>query len=143
MDCLGEGDRLAALQAGVRRKLGTLGIVVEVNPTSNLLIGNLDDLTAHPLWRLRPPRPADADAPPVGVCIGSDDPVTFNSHLRLEYQCLHDALLLGGLSEDQAQQWLEQARLCSLDHRFSIPRAVALPLQAFQGTVEPEPVPLS
>ncbi|MFO0868347.1 MAG: hypothetical protein U0935_05315 [Pirellulales bacterium] len=143
VDSHGEGERLAALQAGVRRKLGTLGIVVEVNPTSNLLIGNLDDLTSHPLWRLRPPRPADADAPPVGVCIGSDDPVTFNSHLRLEYQCLHDALLLGGLSEDQAQQWLEQARLCSLDHRFSIPRTIALPLQAFQGTVEPEPVPLS
>ena len=58
-----EGDALAGLQAGVRRRLGQIGIAVEVNPTSNLLIGDLGDLSKHPLWRLRPPA-GMGDAPP-------------------------------------------------------------------------------
>jgi len=70
-----------------------------VNPTSNLLIGNLGDLTVHPLWRLRPPREGDG-APPVSVCIGSDDPVVFGSNLRQEYQILCDAMTLAGLSDE-------------------------------------------
>src|SRR5215510_1226888 len=63
VDPSGEGEFLAALQSALRRKLGARGITVEVNPTSNLLIGDLSDLTSHPLWRLHPPR-GDGDASP-------------------------------------------------------------------------------
>jgi hypothetical protein len=54
---LREAISLEFLQTELRRKLGQRGIVVEINPTSNLLIGDLEDLTSHPLWRLKPPRP--------------------------------------------------------------------------------------
>jgi hypothetical protein len=67
-----EGASLVRVQAGLRRKVGARGITVEVNPTSKLLIGDFEDLTSHPLWRLRPPRSGASDVPPVSVCAAAD-----------------------------------------------------------------------
>lgn len=115
-----DGNVLADLQAGIRQKLGARGITVEVNPTSNLLIGDLTELTTHPLWRLNPPLPAEHDGPPVAVCIGSDDPLTFNTDLRQEFQCLADALKLAGLSDKQSFDWLDETRRMGLVSRFTV-----------------------
>jgi hypothetical protein len=133
---LREAACLEFLQAELRRKLGQRGIVVEINPTSNLLIGDLEDLTAHPLWRLNPPCPSPDDPPAVAVCIGSDDPITFNSHLRAEYQCLYDAMLLAKLSDEQARLWLERVRACGMESRFTIRRVTNLP---FTEYINPRP----
>jgi hypothetical protein len=121
LDPAAEGEALASLQAALRRKLGSRGIAVEVNPTSNLLIGDLSDLTKHPLWRLRPPR-GGGDAPPVSICIGSDDPLVFGSNLRQEYQFLGDAMAMAGLSDEEIRQWLDRSRACGLESRFTLPR---------------------
>lgn len=115
-----EGDTLATIQCGLRREIAARGLTVEVNPSSNLLIANLADLTTHPLWRLRPPR-HDGDAPPVAVCVGSDDPITFATNLREEFGLLHDALMSAGLSDDEAQHWLSEVRQRGLDTRFTLP----------------------
>ena len=141
IDPSSDGERLARLQAGLRRKMGSLGIVVEVNPTSNLLLGDLADLTVHPMWRLRPPRPLPHDAPPVGVCIGSDDPLTFNSALPQEYQCLWDAMKLAGLSDEEARQWLDRTRACSLESRFTLSQVIRFPMRTFVNSYEPALVP--
>ena len=114
-----EADTLVRLQKELRAKIGTLGITVEVNPTSNLLIGDLSDLSSHPMWRLRPPR-NDGDAPPVSVCIGSDDPLIFGSNLRQEYQSLSDAMAIAGLSDEEARQWLDRTRACGMESRFTL-----------------------
>jgi hypothetical protein len=132
-----DGERLARLQEGVRRKVGAMGIVVEVNPTSNLLIGDLEELTVHPMWRLRPPRPLPDDPPPVGVCVGSDDPLTFNSALPQEYQCLWDAMKLAGLSDEEARQWLDRTRACGLESRFTLHPVLFLPMQKFINSNQP------
>jgi hypothetical protein len=116
-----EGMILASLQSQLRSKVGALGLTVEVNPTSNLLIGNLGDLTAHPLWRLRPPRPNE-DMPPVAVCVGSDDPLVFASGLRQEYQTLCDAMSLAGLTDEECRQWLDRTRATGLQTRFTLSR---------------------
>ena len=68
VDAAAEGEALAGLQCALRQKVGSRGIAVEVNPTSNLMVGDLGDLTAHPLWRLRPPR-CTWDAPPLSIAI--------------------------------------------------------------------------
>jgi Adenosine deaminase len=114
---------VAALQAHVRKQLALTGIVVEINPSSNLLIGHLGDLTSHPLWRLHPPIEGAGDAPPVRVCIGSDDPITFATRLPDEYQLLADAMVEGGLSMHQVDAWLDHARLAGLAARFTVPRS--------------------
>jgi adenosine deaminase len=131
-----EGELLAALQSSIRRKLGEFGITIEVNPTSNLLVSDLQDLTDHPLWRLRPPG-SEGESPPLSVCVGSDDPLTFGTNLRQEYQSLYDALTLAGLSDEEARRWLNDTRASSLESRFTVPRTRRLALKALRNTDNP------
>lgn len=109
---------MTALQNYVRQKIATLGLVVEVNPTSNLLIGNLTDLKNHPFWRLNPPTGL-SDLPPVALCIGSDDPLTFATNLRREYALLYESLVDGGLSSSQACEWVDKIREMGMNSRFT------------------------
>jgi len=128
-----EARAMAGLQAAVRRALGQRGITVEVNPSSNLLIADLGDLAQHPLWRLNPPPGVEIDAPPVSICIGSDDPLTFATNLPEEYQWLLDALVVAGCSEEQARQWLDRVRKTGLENRFTVPRNSALAITSMMN----------
>jgi hypothetical protein len=112
---------LENLQAHLRKRVAALGVVVEVNPSSNLLIANLGDFRQHPLWRLCPPGGNPSGAR-LQVCIGSDDPLTFATTLPQEYMLLHDTLMLAGLSPDDADAWLEQVRINGLNSRFTLVR---------------------
>lgn len=120
-----EGEALARLQSAVREEIGRRGVTIEINPSSNLLVGNLADLANHPLWRMRSPN-GGGDAPPLTLCIGSDDPVVFATNLREEYQLLADTMRKAGLSDDQAREWLEHARRSGLDARFTLPWSLDL-----------------
>lgn len=118
-----EGEVLYQLQLSLRRLVGTRGIMVEMNPSSNLLIGNLTDLSEHPFWRLKPPRDALDESFPLSVCIGSDDPIVFATTLRGEYALLHDAIIRGGLRADEADRWTDEIRRAGLEGRFTVPRS--------------------
>ena len=118
-----EREALHTLQDVLRREVGTRGLTVEVNPSSNLLIGDLGRIDEHPIWRLRPVRPID-DIPPLSVCIGSDDPLTFATTLPHEYQLLFDSMVLSGSSHEEALGWLEHARAAGMRARFTLPRRV-------------------
>ncbi|HEV7404598.1 MAG TPA: hypothetical protein VGO11_16780 [Chthoniobacteraceae bacterium] len=133
VDPAGEVETLRELQRCVRRKVAARRIAVEVNPTSNLLIGDLSDLRQHPLWRMRPPR-GDGDAPGVPLCIGSDDPLVFASNLPQEYQFLCDALTLAGLSQEEMRQWIDSCRVCGLEHRFTLPATGRAPLASLNDS---------
>lgn len=120
VDAPPEGEALSSLQRELRRKVGRLGVTVEVNPSSNLLVGNLSDLKRHPLWRLRSPT-HDGDAPPAALCLGSDDPLTFATSTRQEYQLVYDTLSQQGLSDVQIRGWLDAARRTGMQTRFTLP----------------------
>lgn len=124
VDTVEEAEIVAALQRRLRQRVSGFGICIEVNPTSNLLIGDLADLQHHPLWRLHPPEP-NPDNPPLPICIGSDDPLTFATNLRHEYALSHDALILAGQSHDQATQWIDRVRENGLRYRFTLQRGSA------------------
>lgn len=115
-----EQAALSQLQDGLRRKVGKLSLTIEVNPSSNLLIGDLGNFVGHPLWRLRPVVP-EGDVSPLSVCIGSDDPLTFATTLPHEYQLLFDALILMGRSHDEAMKWIDDARNAGMQSRFTLP----------------------
>jgi hypothetical protein len=123
-----EAEVLESLQSALRGKVAARGLVVEVNPTSNLLIGDLADLEGHPLWRLDPPQ-GDGTAPTVPICVGSDDPITFASDIRSEYQAMHDALVCSRLGDEQARRWIERVRQSSLDSRFTLDRQESTPVE--------------
>jgi hypothetical protein len=114
-----EQAALTKLQDGLRRKVGRLCLTIEVNPSSNLLIGDLGNFVGHPLWRLRPVVPED-DVAPLSVCIGSDDPLTFATTLPHEYQLLFDALILMDRSHDEAMRWIDEARDAGMQSRFTL-----------------------
>jgi hypothetical protein len=116
------GDEVAALtvvQYALRHGIARSGIVVEVNPSSNLLIGDLLDLRNHPILRLFPPAPEPGGPPPVGIALGSDDPLTFSTQLLREYTLLHQAACAAGYPERVVQEWLESIRHIGMDARFT------------------------
>jgi len=110
---------LSALQNALRYGIGQKGLVVEVNPSSNLLIGDLLDLRNHPILRLYPPEPQPAGPPPIAIALGSDDPLTFGTQLLREYGLLYQAALSAGYPERIVQEWLESIRRTSMDARFT------------------------
>jgi hypothetical protein len=118
-----EVELVSALQNYVLATLASRGVIVEINPSSNLLIGHLGDLTNHPLWRISPPSPDSGREQQVRVCIGSDDPITFATQLINDYQLLADAMLEGGLRPQDVDTWIERARSVGLDARFTVPRS--------------------
>ena len=113
-----EGETLHELQRLVRQRYADLGITIEVNPISNLLVGDLTDLTSHPLWRLAP-KWGDQFGPSLRMCVGSDDPFPFATNLREEYQFLYDSLILAGKSPPEARDWLDLVRQMGWESRFT------------------------
>ncbi|MDY7230036.1 hypothetical protein [Hyalangium rubrum] len=111
---------LYSVQNALRRGVEIRGLVVEINPSSNLLIGDLLDLRNHPILRLNPPEPQGNAPPPVPIAVGSDDPITFSTWLMREYSLLHEAALIAGYSERVAYQWLDRIRRTGLDARFTV-----------------------
>lgn len=139
-----EAGSLHHLQVGLRDKVADLGLTVEINPTSNLLVGDLGSLVSHPMWRLDPPLP-DRAAPgaeparPVAVAVGSDDPLMFGSSLVEEYNILYDGLMEAGLTDAQARDWLERVRRRGLEARFTRDPADIAPLTAFPNPLRDYP----
>ena len=124
LDDLGHELRaLHRLQRALQHEVGKLGLTVEVNPSSNLMIADLGFLEEHPIWRLMPFQPID-DIPPISVCVGSDDPLTFATNLPHEYQLLFDTVVLAGQSHEVALGWLDKAREAGMRGRFTLPRSI-------------------
>ncbi|GAA0464659.1 hypothetical protein Ade02nite_31700 [Paractinoplanes deccanensis] len=130
-----EVEAAARLQEGVRAEVAGRSLAIEINPTSNLLIGDLGDLVRHPLWRLRPPRPR-ADLPPLAITVGSDDPLVFDSRLPEEYQLLLDALVMAGLTDSEAMSWLDGVRRTGMERQFAVE---AGQVQEVFGLTNPRP----
>lgn len=86
-------------QEYVLRELSRLGTVVESCPTSNALIGAVEDPVSHPVRRL-----LESDVP---LVIGADDPGIFDSPLAAEIDWVTTH---GGLSRDALQERLGDPR---------------------------------
>jgi hypothetical protein len=106
------------IQLWLRKRVAEKGLAVEINPSSNLMIGQLGDLLNHPMWRIKNPASIKAE-PTIPIIIGSDDPVTFSTRLPDEYAMLFDAMVDAGLSSDDAFAWLDTARQYGNDYRFT------------------------
>jgi hypothetical protein len=115
-----EVEALNTVQHALRRGIAQRGIVIEVNPSSNLLIGDLLDLRNHPILRLNPPVPAQNAPPPVAIALGSDDPLTFSTELLREYTLLYQAACAAGYPERAVHEWLESIRRTGMDARFTL-----------------------
>ena len=135
-----ELQALHRLQRALRQKVGTLGLTVEVTPSSNLMIADLGFLEDHPIWRLMPFQTVD-EIPPLSVCIGSDDPLTFATNLPHEYQLLFDTVVLAGQSHEVALGWLDKARSAGMRGRFTHSRSITRYHSEFLPNLDQEGLP--
>lgn len=120
-----ELEVLREAQRMLRRQLARLGIVVEANPSSNMLTGDLD-LTRHPAFQLNPlPGQPAADGARVLVALGDDDPITFASNLPDELCHLYYALIRTGVAAQDALTWLSNLCDTGLTARFTLRESVA------------------
>lgn len=111
---------LQAVQGALRRGVSTRNLVIEVNPSSNLLVGDLLDLRNHPILRLFPPERQEGEPPPVPIAVGSDDPITFSTWLLHEYSLLYEAALTAGYPERVVHTWLENIQKTGMNARFTL-----------------------
>lgn len=113
---------LERIQLWLRQQLALLGITIESNPSSNLLIGDFPDLRDHPTFRLSPlpgsTAPLEGRLP---VSINTDDPITFATCLADEYAHMYFALIGQGVPTRDALAWLDQAREAGWRSRFTLP----------------------
>lgn len=118
-----ELNALFSMQRVVRKRVCEKDITIEVNPSSNFLIADLQNLEHHPLWNLNPPPGHQSEedmGAPINICIGSDDPITFATNLPQEYELLYNVLLQKGVGGTGARQWLDQVRQTGLNARFTL-----------------------
>ncbi len=83
--------------------------VIEINPTSNLCISPLRDMTEHPVFRWHPPE-ASAEAIRPYLLVGSDDPGVFGTELAFEYAALSRAAEERGAAPREIERWLRDLR---------------------------------
>lgn len=117
-----EVEFLARAQRWLRHQLALLGVTIESNPSSNLVIGDFADLRTHPTFRLAPlpgtDSPLDGRLP---VSINTDDPISFATCLADEYAHMYFALIGQGVPTRDALAWLDQARDAGWRSRFTLP----------------------
>jgi hypothetical protein len=98
-------------------------LVVEVNPSSNRVVGPMPRLSDHPIFRLT----EDEHGKPrrgIRVTINTDDPGVFNTSLAHEYYLLAENRMRQGHTEAEVIEWLEWLRRNGEDSSFvrSLPR---------------------
>ena len=81
------------VQESLRAHLARKNIVIECNPSSNVLIGTFGAYRHHPLFRFYGGRLRRGDgAPHLQVCVNTDDLGIFDTSLAFEYALLYHAL---------------------------------------------------
>jgi hypothetical protein len=119
-----ECEFIAKAQRRLAEEVSRQAITVESNPSSNLVIGNFGQLSAHPTFRLRPLGSLAGEMP--NISINSDDPITFASGLVDEFAFVHGALTSQGCAEETALAWIDTARKAGLSSRFTLPQSKSL-----------------
>lgn len=103
------------LQKIVRRKLSQMGIVLEINPSSNVSISSMDSLYENQIYSINSFLQEDSN---VMVCINSDDPSVFNTNVSNELAYIFNALLQKGVSKEDAMRWIEKLRINGINSSF-------------------------
>ena len=118
-----DSSLLVQIQKSLAELLSRWQVTIEVNPSSNLLIGALEQPLDQPMFHLRPVEQHVAHALP--VAINADDPITFSTRLADEYAYAWAGMVVaGGISPTYARQWLDEAAETAWRSRFTLPPPV-------------------
>ena len=80
----------------LQTELAAKGIIIECNPSSNVLIGTFGQYHRHPIFRFSPPfsrrQISCAESDDLQVCVNTDDSGVFDTSQAFEYALLYQAL---------------------------------------------------
>ena len=102
------------LQRILKKKLGKKGIVLEVNPSSNTAIADLDILCESQFYQMNQLN----DDQNIIVCINSDDPAVFNTNVSNELAYIYYGMLEKGISREAALLWIDRVRRNGMNSSF-------------------------
>lgn len=102
------------LQKILKEKLGKKGIVIEVNPSSNMAIADLDGIEENQLYQLD----GIMDSQNLIVCINSDDPAVFNTNVSNELAYIYYGMLEKNISREVALLWIDKIRRNGMNSSF-------------------------
>ncbi|MCY4463703.1 MAG: hypothetical protein OXC26_25410 [Albidovulum sp.] len=103
-----DGELLEAIRNELAGLLAYWRTPIELNPSSNLLIGELAYPLAQPLFHIDPLDRNENNG--LALTLSADDPVCFASSLSDEFAYAWAGLVVGGgESPSYAQEWLERA----------------------------------
>lgn len=104
------------LQGYLMRKVERKGIYLEVNPTSNLTIGDFSQIKQHPIFKLSGLHESRENH--VMVTINSDDPAVFNTNIENELAYIYYAAEELGYSKSESLDWIDCIRQQGMDASF-------------------------
>ncbi|WBW96307.1 hypothetical protein [Oceanirhabdus sp. W0125-5] len=102
------------LQEYMKKKISNRGIIIETNPTSNLMIGDFARYEDYHILNMSSPEKED-----VIVTINTDDPVIFNTMIKDEFALIYDILMKDGrYPNKEIIKWLDKIRVNGLKYSF-------------------------
>jgi adenosine deaminase len=119
-----ERDLLVKARKRLIQEVVRWQVCIESNPSSNLVVGSLDALTAQDFLHRRPTK-ATPGKETLTWTISTDDPITFSTSLADEYAYAWAGMVLRKdkpYDPSYARALLDEAAATSMRMRFTIPR---------------------
>lgn len=96
--------------------LAEKGIIIEINPSSNAIIGEMSEIFENQAYAIN--KVEDINFNNVMISINSDDPMIFNTNISNEYAYMYYGLLDRGFGKEKALRWIEKLRVCGMETSF-------------------------
>ena len=106
---------LKDLQEIMQLLISRAGIVVETNPTSNLVISSIDTIREHPIYPLSE---KGCDYKDIMLCINSDDPGVFQTNTSNELGIAYMGMIEQGKGRNHCLDWIDKMRESGMRHSF-------------------------
>ena len=118
-----ERDLLKQAHRTLLREVARWQVCIESNPTSNLVVGSLDAMSAQDFLARRPTREIQKHGETLTWTISTDDPITFSTTLADEYAYAWAGMTMrakNSVDPAYARALLDEAAATSMRTRFTV-----------------------
>lgn len=106
---------IKTLQEMMQEFVSRAGVVVEVNPSSNIIIGPMDTIRQHPLYSISS---YHCDYKDLMVCVNSDDPGVFQTSVSNELGIAYMGMIEQGIGREACLAWVDRLRENGMQSSF-------------------------
>ncbi|MBO3386694.1 hypothetical protein JJB46_00285 [Clostridium perfringens] len=114
------------VQKLLAKKISVEGIVVEVNPTSNTAIGQVENIFEHYIGNLNKHGLSNPNVENgIMVTINTDDPSVFNTNINNEFAYIFYSLKEKGYAREDILNWIDKIRKNGINSSFIETRTIS------------------